>query len=102
MRTCKILLISLVSAIIMFFVSINFVFRVPSPTGGYVWLTYVVGIIVAVISGLVVALICEKTLPRTNKKILENKLNDLKHMLNNGTISQEEYEHKRQEIIDKF
>lgn len=100
MRVCKIILISLVVSVIMFFVSINFIFTIPFGKGRL--LVWGVGVVVAVISGLISIIILEKKFPKTYKKELEQKLNELKAMNHNGLITKEEYENKRKELVDKF
>ncbi len=52
----KITIILLVS-IVFFLLSINFVFKIPSPTGGYEMITYQVGAGIAVVAGGITALI---------------------------------------------
>ena len=52
----KIIIILLVS-IVFFLLSINFIFKIPSPTGGYEMITYQVGAGIAVVAGGITALI---------------------------------------------
>lgn len=52
----RIIIILLVS-IIFFLLSINFIFKIPSPTGGYEMITYQVGAGIAVVAGGITALI---------------------------------------------
>ena len=105
MRTCKILLISIISAIAMFIISINFVFKIPASPGyedDAMLITSAVGVALALIVALVAVLISNKLLPRTNKSDLENKLKDLSSMRKNGTITQDEYEAKRKQLIERY
>lgn len=103
MRVCKMLLISIISAIVMFFLSANFIFKVPSINGSDgALITSAVGLVLAVIAALVAAIISNKFLPRTDKDMLENKLKDLSSMRKSGTITQEEYEVKRKQLIERY
>lgn len=52
----KIIIILLVS-IVFFLLSINFIFKIPSPTGGYEMITYQVGFGIAVIAGIITAIL---------------------------------------------
>lgn len=52
----RIIIILLVS-IVFFVLSINFIFKIPSPTGGYELITYQVGFGIAVVAGGITALI---------------------------------------------
>lgn len=43
--------------IVFYFLSVNFVFKIPSPIGGYEAITYQVGCGVAVVAGLITAIL---------------------------------------------
>lgn len=102
MRTCKIILLSLLIAIIMFFVSINYVFTIPFAKGSALLLVYGIGLLISIIFGLLAAIIFDKIIPKSNKVELEQKLHELKSMLDNRVITNEEYEEKRKDLINKY
>lgn len=39
-----------------YFLSVNFIFKTPSPTGGYALITYQIGCGIAVVAGLITAI----------------------------------------------
>ena len=49
--------IAVLVGIIFYFLSVNFVFKIPSPIGGYEAITYQVGCGVAVVAGLITAIL---------------------------------------------
>lgn len=49
--------IAVLVGIAFYFLSINFVFKIPSPIGGYEAITYQVGCGVAVVAGLITAIL---------------------------------------------
>lgn len=51
------ILVAVFVSIVFYFLSINFIFKIPSPTGGYEAITYQVGCGVAVITGLITAIL---------------------------------------------
>ena len=57
MKTIIRIIIILLVSIVFFVLSINFIFKIPSPTGGYELITYQVGFGIAVVAGGITALI---------------------------------------------
>lgn len=51
------ILAAVLVSIVFYFLSINFIFKIPSPTGGYEVITYQVGCGVAVVAGLITAIL---------------------------------------------
>ncbi|MGN0180628.1 MAG: hypothetical protein ACI4DY_14490 [Monoglobaceae bacterium] len=49
--------IAVLVGIVFYFLSVNFVFKIPSPIGGYEAITYQVGCGVAVVAGLITAIL---------------------------------------------
>lgn len=51
------ILVAVFVSIVFYFLSVNFIFKIPSPTGGYEAIIYQVGCGVAVIAGLITAIL---------------------------------------------
>ena len=51
------ILVAVFVSIVFYFLSINFIFKIPSPIGGYEAITYQVGCGVAVVVGLITAIL---------------------------------------------
>lgn len=51
------ILVAVFVSIVFYFLSVNFIFKIPSPTGGYEAITYQVGCGVAVVAGLITAIL---------------------------------------------
>lgn len=49
--------IAVLVGIVFYFLSVNFVFKIPSPIGGYEAITYQVGFGIAVIVGIITAIL---------------------------------------------
>lgn len=49
--------IAVLVGIVFYFLSVNFVFKIPSPIGGYEAITYQVGCGVAVVAGLITTIL---------------------------------------------
>lgn len=56
-KTVLNILVAVFVSIVFYFLSINFIFKIPSPTGGYEAITYQVGCGVAVVAGLITAIL---------------------------------------------
>lgn len=103
MRVCKIVLISLITVAITFIIASNFIFYIPSVNGnGVEWLTYAFSLFISIIMGLISAIVSDKLITKQNKSDLEQKLHELKSMVDSGVITNEEYEVKRKELISKY
>lgn len=51
------ILVAVLVSIVFFFLSVKFIFKIPSPTGGYEVITYQVGCGIAVVAGLITAIL---------------------------------------------
>lgn len=51
------ILVAVFVSIVFYFLSVNFIFEIPSPTGGYEAITYQVGCGIAVVAGLITAIL---------------------------------------------
>ncbi len=51
------ILVAVFVSIVFYFLSVNFIFKIPSPTGGYEAITYQVGCGIAVVAGLITAIL---------------------------------------------
>lgn len=49
--------IAVLVSIVFYYLSVNFIFKIPSPMGGYEAVTYQVGCGVAVVAGLITAIL---------------------------------------------
>jgi hypothetical protein len=56
-KTIARIIISLLVSIAFFLLSINYIFKIPSPTGGYEMITYQVGAGLAIVAGGITALL---------------------------------------------
>lgn len=56
-KTILNVLITVVISVVFYFLSINFIFKIPSPMGGYEAITYQVGFGIAVIVGIITAIL---------------------------------------------
>lgn len=51
------ILVAVFVSIVFYFLSVNFIFKIPSPTGGYEAITYQVGCGIAVVAGLITTIL---------------------------------------------
>lgn len=51
------ILVTVFVSIVFYFLSANFIFKIPSPTGGYEAITYQVGCGIAIVAGLITAIL---------------------------------------------
>ena len=51
------ILVAVFVSIVFYFLSVNFIFKIPSPMGGYEAITYQVGCGIAVVAGLITAIL---------------------------------------------
>lgn len=51
------ILVAVFVSIVFYFLSVNFIFKIPSPTGGYEAITYQAGCGIAVVAGLITAIL---------------------------------------------
>lgn len=56
-KTVFYIAVSVLVSIIFYFLSVNFIFKIPSPMGGYEAITYQVGCGIAVIAGMITAIL---------------------------------------------
>lgn len=56
-KTISNILIAVFVSIVFYFLSVNFIFKIPSPMGGYEAITYQVGCGIAVVAGLITAIL---------------------------------------------
>lgn len=56
-KTISNILIAVFVSIVFYFLSVNFIFKIPSPMGGYDAITYQVGCGIAVVAGLITAIL---------------------------------------------
>ena len=51
------ILVAVFVSIVFYFLSVNFIFKIPSPMGGYEAITYQVGCGVAIVAGMITAIL---------------------------------------------
>nr|WP_294037508.1 hypothetical protein [uncultured Ruminococcus sp.] len=56
-KTISNILVAVFVSIVFYFLSVNFIFKIPSPMGGYEAITYQVGCGIAVVAGLITAIL---------------------------------------------
>lgn len=56
-KTISNILVAVFVSIVFYFLSVNFIFKIPSPMGGYEVITYQVGCGIAVVAGLITAIL---------------------------------------------
>lgn len=56
-KTISNILVAVFVSIVFYFLSVNFIFKIPSPMGGYEAITYQVGFGIAVVAGLITAIL---------------------------------------------
>lgn len=56
-KTISNILVAVFVSIVFYFLSVNFIFNIPSPMGGYEAITYQVGCGIAVVAGLITAIL---------------------------------------------
>lgn len=103
MRAIKILLLSICTAIIGFIVSINFIFRMPLPSGsGLHYMTFVIGGLVAVVFALVVALVGNKIFKKGELSQREDRFKELSRLRDKGILNDDEYKQAKENLINKL